>query len=73
MDYGSIMLILQKSLLEQEDAVPMLSELDFTVSCGMLEVLNPPTVDLSKTKDENLKEAFGELSVEELLGIKIRC
>ena len=40
---GTLMMALQKSLLEQTDIVPILQNLDFTVSDDeTLNVLNPP-------------------------------
>ena len=41
---GSLMLCLQKSLLEQSDIVPVLKGLRFTNVEGELFVLNPPVV-----------------------------
>ena len=41
---GSLMLCLQKSLLEQSDIVPVLKGLRFTNIEGELYVLNPPVV-----------------------------
>ena len=63
---SAIMLCLQKSLLEQSDILPMLEDLDFEATNGELTVLNPPQIDLSKTADETLADAFNELSVEEI-------
>lgn len=40
---GSIMLVLQKGLMEQSDIVPMLKSLDLQASGEELVVLNPPT------------------------------
>lgn len=62
---ASIMLCLQNCLLAEKDIVPMLQDLDFTVSEGKLSCLNPPKVELSETADPVLKEAFNSLSVEE--------
>lgn len=62
----TIMMALQQSILYQEDIVPVLESLDFTLSDGLLVCLNPPQIDLSKTKDEDLAKAFNELSVEEI-------
>ena len=41
---GSLMMCLQKSLLEQSDIVPVLKNLRFTSVEGELFVLNPPVV-----------------------------
>jgi hypothetical protein len=41
---GSLMMCLQKSLLEQSDIVPVLKNLRFTNVEGELFVLNPPVV-----------------------------
>lgn len=62
---ASIMLCLQNCLLAEKDIVPMLQELDFTLSDGKLTCLNPPKVELSETADPILKKAFNSLSVEE--------
>lgn len=62
---ASIMLCLQNCLLEEKDIVPMLQELDFTLSDGKLTCLNPPEVKLAETADPVLKEAFNSLTVEE--------
>lgn len=63
---GSIMMCLQKSLLTQEDIVPMLQELDFQASGGELVCLNPPKINLDEdTKEPILQKAFEKLSVTE--------
>ena len=60
---GALMMSLQKSLLEQTDIVPMLLELNFQTLDGLeLTVMNPPTVDLSKS----VEAEFDGLEVEEL-------
>jgi hypothetical protein len=48
---GSLMMALQKSLLEQSDIVPMLQEMNFQVdpadqSHSTLVITNPPVVSL---------------------------
>jgi hypothetical protein len=53
---GSLMLCLQKSLLEQSDIVPVLKGLRFTNVEGELFVLNPPVVKFDTEEvqsDEN--------------------
>lgn len=45
---GSLMMALQKCLLEQTDIVPILGEMDFEVSnAGDLVVENPPNFEVS--------------------------
>ena len=63
---GAIMMCLQKSLLEQSDIVPMLDELDFTLSEGMLTVMEAPQIELSEAAEPVLQKAFKMLSVEEV-------
>lgn len=59
---GALMLALQKSLLEQEDIVPMLLDFDFELDTkGELVVKNAPTVDLSKSAEMD----FSDLVVSE--------
>jgi hypothetical protein len=44
---GALMMALQKSLLEQSDIVPVLTEMDLVVADdGTLVVANPPVVSL---------------------------
>ena len=58
---GALMLALQKSLMQQEDIVPMLLDFDFSVnSDGELFVKNPPTVDLSESKEVDYTEVSFE-------------
>ena len=48
---GSIMMALQKSLMEQSDIVPVLKEFDFVVtgdSQDELIVTNPPLVEIKQ-------------------------
>ncbi len=47
---GSLMMVLQKCLMEQSDIVPMLKELDFNANGLELEVLNPPTLHIDQDK-----------------------
>ena len=56
---GSLMMALQKSLLEQSDIVPVLQGLDFKVVNDKLFVVNPPLVKISDfglSEDEPLDE-----------------
>lgn len=56
---GTLMMCLQKSLLEQSDIVPMLKGLDFTSVSDELFVLNPPVVkfDVTEVEEENTNDA----------------
>tara|TARA_R100000008_G_scaffold76061_1_gene55650 strand:- start:340 stop:570 length:231 start_codon:yes stop_codon:yes gene_type:complete len=56
---GALMMALQKSLMEQSDIVPVLSEMDFTkapevkrwgTKGGELVVTNPPVVSLGNVE-----------------------
>jgi hypothetical protein len=47
---GSLMMVLQKCLMEQSDIVPMLKELDFVVAGEELEVTNPPALHIDQDK-----------------------
>jgi len=47
---GSLMMVLQKCLMEQSDIVPMLKELDFSAAGEELEVENPPTLHIDNDK-----------------------
>ena len=49
---GTLMMCLQKSILEQADIVPMLKNLDFTTIKDELYVLNPPIVKFGLTEVE---------------------
>ena len=44
---GTLMMCLQKSLMEQSDIVPMLEELNFEVDGEEIVCTNPPTVNLN--------------------------
>ena len=44
---GTLMMCLQKSLMEQSDIVPMLEELNFEVDGEEIGCTNPPTVNLN--------------------------
>lgn len=49
---GAIMMALQKSLMEQTDIVPVLQNFNIQVDdSGELVVMNPPTVEMKKTKN----------------------
>lgn len=53
---GSLMMCLQKSLLEQSDIVPVLKKLRFANVEGQLFVVNPPVVKFNTEEfqpDEN--------------------
>jgi hypothetical protein len=45
---GSLMMALQKSLLEQSDIVPVLEDLDWESFDGQLFVKNPPSFEMSQ-------------------------
>ena len=48
---GAVMMALQKSLMEQNDIVPVLHEMDFVVDEEeALYVTNPPVVSLEETE-----------------------
>jgi len=48
---GAIMMALQKSLMEQEDIVPMLNEFNFRIDSNeMLVVENPPSFQVSESQ-----------------------
>ena len=51
---GAIMMALQKSLMEQTDIVPVLSEFEIQIDdSGQLVVMNPPTVEIQKGRTED--------------------
>ncbi len=50
---GALMMALQKSLLEQSDIVPVLKGFKFRLSEGGLMVMNPPTVKLDDSAQED--------------------
>jgi len=56
---GALMMVLQKCLMEQSDIVPMLKELDFTITEGEeISVTNPPTVHVDEEKlDKSVLES----------------
>jgi hypothetical protein len=59
---GTLMMALQKCLLEQSDIVGILKDFDFVVqgeSQSELIITNPPTVSLDNDLLEELEEARG--------------
>jgi len=50
---GSVMMALQKSLLEQSDIVPVLKDFKFRLSEEGLVVLNPPLVKFSDDEEKD--------------------
>jgi hypothetical protein len=50
---GSLMMALQKSLLEQSDIVPVLEDLDWESFNGELFVKNPPQFSLDESQREH--------------------
>ena len=64
---GSIMMALQKSLMEQSDIVPVLKGFKFKLSDGGLVVINPPLVKFNDEFEENLQQNFDreEVKVEQ--------
>ena len=55
---GSIMMALQKSLMEQSDIVPVLKGFKFKLSDGGLVVINPPLVKFNDEFEEHLQQNF---------------
>ena len=54
---GTVMMALQKSLMEQSDIVPILKSLDFVEGeSGQLVVVNPPLVKMSHEAAAALEE-----------------
>jgi hypothetical protein len=49
---GSLMMALQKSLLEQSDIVPVLEELEWESVDGDLFVKNPPAFSVNQVQHE---------------------
>ena len=47
---GSIMMVLQKCLMEQTDIVPLLKDLEFVTTDDGLSVENPPTLHVDESK-----------------------
>lgn len=50
---GSLMMALQKSLLEQSDIVPVLEGMDWELNGDELFVTNPPTFSLPNEESED--------------------
>ncbi len=56
---GSIMMALQKSLLEQTDIVPTLQGFEIQVDdSGELVVMNPPPVEVKDTTKQNIETSI---------------
>ena len=53
---GSLMMALQKSLMEQSDIVPVLKGFKFRLSDQGLVVINPPLVKMKEEDEEVEKE-----------------
>ena len=53
---GSLMMCLQKCLLEQSDIVPMIKDLDFQEASGELFVLIPPIVKFENDDETQFDE-----------------
>ena len=53
---GSVMMALQKSLMEQSDIVPVLQDFKFRLSEQGLVVMNPPLVKFNEETEENLQQ-----------------
>jgi hypothetical protein len=53
---GSLMMALQRSLMEQSDIVPVLKDFKFRLSEQGLVVINPPLVKLQEDFEENEEE-----------------
>lgn len=51
---ATLMMCLQKCLLEQSDIVPILNELDVVVSNGEIVILNPPSFEIPQELVEQL-------------------
>jgi len=54
---GTLMMCLQKSLMEQSDIVPMLKELNFEVEGDEIVCTNPPIVELNNIEDPDYEDA----------------
>ena len=53
---GSLMMALQKSLMDQSDIVPVLKGFRFRLSEDGLVVMNPPLVKFNEEAEETLAE-----------------
>ena len=49
---GTLMMCLQKSLMEQSDIVPLLQELEFKIEGDQIICTNPPTVEVNTTDND---------------------
>ncbi len=58
---GSLMMALQKSLMEQSDIVPVLKGFKFRLSENGLVVMNPPIVKFDEQFEESLADADATL------------
>ena len=56
---GAVMMALQKSLMEQSDIVPTLTDFEFKNSEDGLMVMNPPLVKFNQDFEERLQESPG--------------
>ena len=56
---GSIMMALQKSLIEQSDIVPVLQGFEIQIDdSGELVVMNPPTFETPKVEKQNVETSI---------------
>jgi len=53
---GAVMMALQKSLMEQSDIVPTLTEFEFKNSTEGLMVMNPPLVKFNDEFNEKMQD-----------------
>ena len=53
---GALMMALQKSLMEQSDIVPTLTEFEFKNSTEGLMVMNPPLVKFNDEFNEKMQD-----------------
>ena len=49
---GTLMMCLQKSLMEQSDIVPLLQELEFKIEGEEIICTNPPIVEVNTTDND---------------------
>jgi hypothetical protein len=54
---GTLMMCLQKSLMEQSDIVPMLRDLNFEVDGDEIICTNPPMVELNNLEEPPTEDA----------------
>ncbi len=54
---GTLMMCLQKSLMEQSDIVPMLQDLNFEVDGDEIVCTNPPKVELNNIEELDPEDA----------------